>query len=84
MKEIFFSHPTSMYSFFSKPIYFHPPGMKPSMKPSQLIQHSEKPFNFTYSCLIYSSQCSFLILASLPFFDYHSDLFQLDGVSRAK
>lgn len=70
-----------MYTLLSKSIYFHPPGTKPSLKPPELIQNPEKPFNFTHSLLIH---CTSLLFASLSFFDNRSDWFQLGSVSKGK
>lgn len=49
-------HLASVYNLLSKPIYFHPPGMKASLKPAELSQHPEQPLNFTHSQLLRSLQ----------------------------
>lgn len=73
-----------MYNLLSKPIYFHPPGMKPSLKPAALTQPPEKPLNFTHSGLIHFLRGRVLIVASVSDFDYRSELFQPGGVSEAE
>lgn len=73
-----------MYTLLSKSIYFHPPGTKPSLKPPELIQNPEKPLTLPTACSSISSDCSSLLLASMSFFDNHSDWFQLGSVSKGK
>lgn len=70
---------SSVYNLLSKPIYFHPAGMKPSLRPAELSQHPEKPLHFPHSHLPRSLQRGIPIVASVPAFDCRSDLFQWDG-----
>lgn len=81
--DLLVSQLRSVYSLLSKPIYFHPAGMKPSLKPAELSHHPQKPLHFPHSQLLCSLQCGVPIVASVSGLDCRSDLFHSGCVSEA-